>query len=75
MLKVRGQLRVWRMTALDNKAIVQQFYDGWNAGTIDFAELFHPDVTNNQPDREPEVGLDKFRHAIEGVMSAVPDST
>jgi predicted ester cyclase len=63
------------MTALDNKAIVQQFYDEWNAGAIDFDHLFHPGVTNNQPNRDPEVGLDKFRQAIDGVMSAVPDST
>jgi predicted ester cyclase len=63
------------MTAPENKAIVQRFYDGWNAGAIDFDQLVHPDVTNHQPDRDPEVGLDTFRKAIEGVMSAVPDST
>jgi predicted ester cyclase len=63
-----------RMTLEENKAIVQRFYDGWNAGAIDFERLFRPDVTNHQPDREPEVGLDQFRRAIEGVMSAVPDS-
>ena len=63
------------MTAHDNKAIVQQFYDGWNAGEIDFDQLFRPDVTNHQPDRDPEVGLEKFRQAVEGVMRAVPDST
>ena len=63
------------MTAPDNKAIVQQLYDEWNAGAIDFDQLFHSDVVNHQPDRDPEVGIDKFRQAIEGVMSAVPDST
>ena len=63
------------MTAHENKAIVQQFCDEWNAGAIDFDQLFRPDVTNHQPDRDPEVGLDKFRQAIEGVMGAVPDST
>jgi predicted ester cyclase len=36
--------------------------------------LVHVDVTNHQPDRDPEVGLDKFRQAIEGVMSAISDS-
>jgi predicted ester cyclase len=36
--------------------------------------LVHPDVANHQPDRDPEVGLDKFRQAIEGVMGAVGDS-
>jgi predicted ester cyclase len=58
-----------------NKAIVQQFYDEWNAGEIDFDRLVHPDVTNHQPGREPENGLEFFRRAIEGVMGAVPDST
>jgi predicted ester cyclase len=53
---------------------VQEFYDQWNSGAIDFERLVHPDVTNHQPDRDPEVGLDKFRQAIEGVMGAVPDS-
>ena len=57
-----------------NKVIVQEFYDQWNSGLIDFERLVHPDVTNHQPDRDPETGLDKFRQAIEGVMSAVPDS-
>jgi predicted ester cyclase len=58
-----------------NKAVVQDFYDGWNAGAIDFEQLVHLDVTNHQPDRDPETGLENFRRAIEGVMSAVPDST
>jgi predicted ester cyclase len=57
-----------------NKAVVQEFYDQWNSGAIDFERLVHPDVTNHQPDRDPETGLDAFRQAIEGVMSAVPDS-
>jgi predicted ester cyclase len=59
----------------ENKAIVQQFYDEWNAGEIDFDRLVHPDVTNHQPGRDPESGLEMFRRAIEGVMGAVPDST
>ena len=63
------------MTAPDNKTVVQDFYDGWNSGAIDFERLVHPDVTNHQPDRDPETGLDEFRKAIEGVMSAGPDST
>jgi predicted ester cyclase len=58
-----------------NKAVVEDFCDGWNAGAIDFGRLVHPEVTNDQPDRDPETGLDKFSRAIEGVMSAVPDST
>ena len=57
-----------------NKSIVQEFYDQWNARSIDFDRLVHPDVANHQPDRNPEVGLDKFRQAIQGVIGAVPDS-
>jgi predicted ester cyclase len=63
------------VTAQENKAIVQQFYDEWTAGAIDFERLVHPEITNHQPDRDPETGLETFRRAIEGVMSAVPDST
>jgi predicted ester cyclase len=63
------------MSGQENKAIVQEFYDQWNSGAIDFERLVHPDVTNHQPDRNPETGLDKFRKAIEGVTGAVPDSS
>ena len=62
------------MTPEENKSVVQEFYDQWNSGAIDFERLVHPNITNHQPDRDPEVGLDKFRQAIEGVMGAVPDS-
>jgi steroid delta-isomerase-like uncharacterized protein len=58
----------------ENKSVVQEFYDQWNSGGIDFDRLVHEDVTNHQPDREPETGLDTFRRAIDGVMAAVPDS-
>jgi predicted ester cyclase len=58
----------------ENKSIVQAFYDQWNTGTIDFENLVDQDVANHQPDRDPETGRDRFRQAIEGVMSAVPDS-
>ncbi|MFN2612500.1 MAG: ester cyclase [Solirubrobacterales bacterium] len=58
----------------DNKSQVREFYDQWNAGAIDFERLVHPDIANHQPDREPEIGLDQFRQAIDGVMGAVPDS-
>ncbi len=57
-----------------NKSIVQEFYDQWNSGAIDFERLVDPDITNHQPDRDSETGLEKFRQAIEGVMGAVPDS-
>ena len=63
------------MSPQENKAIVQEFYDQWNSGAIDFERLVHPDITNHQPDRNPETGLDKFRQAIEGVTGAVPDSS
>ena len=62
------------MPPSDNRSVVQEFYDQWNSGTIEFDRLFHEDVTNHQPDRDPETGLDKFRQAIAGVMGAVPDS-
>ena len=62
------------MTPRDNKSIVQEAYDQWNSGAIDFERLVHADVINHQPDREPERGLDKFRRAIDGVMGVVPDS-
>ena len=63
------------MTPDENKAVIQEFYEQWTAGAIDFDRLVWADVTNHQPDREPEHGLDVFRGAIEGVMRAVPDST
>jgi predicted ester cyclase len=62
------------MTPDENKAVIQEFYDQWTAGAIDFDRLVWADVTNNQPDREPERGVDVFRRAIEGVMGVVPDS-
>ena len=62
------------MTADESNAVVQQFYDEWNVGAIDFERLVHPDVINHQPGRDPEAGLDAFRQAIEGVMHAVPES-
>jgi predicted ester cyclase len=58
----------------ENKSVVQEFYDQWSSGAIDFARLVHTEVANHQPDKEPEIGLDKFRRAIEGVMGAIPDS-
>ena len=62
------------MTRDENKAVIQELYDQWTAGAIDFDRLVHADVTNHQPDREPERGLDVFRRAIQGVMGVVPDS-
>lgn len=58
----------------ENKSVVQEFYDQWSSGAIDFARLVHTEVANHQPAKEPEIGLDKFRRAIEGVMGAIPDS-
>jgi predicted ester cyclase len=62
------------MSLDEHKSIVREFYEQWNAGAIDFERLVHPEVSNHQPDREPEVGLGAFQRAIDGVMSAVPDS-
>jgi ketosteroid isomerase-like protein len=56
------------MPTPDNKSVVQGFYDQWNSGAIDFDSLVREDVTNHQPDREPDTGLDKFRQAVSGVM-------
>jgi predicted ester cyclase len=62
------------MTPGENESLVQEFYDQWNSGVIDFDRLVHADIANHQPEREPEMGRDAFRSAIEGVMKAVPDS-
>ena len=48
------------MTSNENKAVVQEFYDQWTAGEIDLERLVADDVTNHQPDRPLEVGLDCF---------------
>lgn len=58
----------------ESKSVVQEFYDQWNSAAVGFDRLVHVDVTNHQPDRHPQTGLDRFRQAIEGVMAAVPDS-
>jgi predicted ester cyclase len=62
------------MTPEENKRVVQEFYDQWSAGAIDFARLVDAAVVNHQPDQEPEAGLENFQRAIAGVMRAVPDS-
>jgi hypothetical protein len=54
------------LTPEEKKAVIQEFYDQWTAGAIDFDRLVHADVTNYQPDRAPERGLEVFRRAIEG---------
>jgi predicted ester cyclase len=62
------------MAVAENKSVVQEFYDQWTAGSIDFDRLVHPEVANHQPQSEPDVGRERFRKAVEGVMGAVPDS-
>jgi predicted ester cyclase len=62
------------MTPRDTASVVEQFYEQWNSGAIDFERLTHPKIANHQPEREPEVGREVFRQAIESVMRAVPDS-
>ena len=62
------------MTLSDNKSVVQEFYDQWNRGDIDFDQLVREAVTNHQPNTDPETGLQRFRQAVAGVMGAVPDS-
>ena len=63
------------MTPPENESLVQEFYDQWNSGAIDFDRLVHPEIANHQPEREPEIGREAFRMAIEGVMQSVPDSS
>ena len=62
------------MPTAGNGSVVQEFYDQWNRGAIDFDRMVHEDVTNHQPNMDPETGLKRFRQAIAGVMGAVPDS-
>jgi predicted ester cyclase len=62
------------MTPPASESVVQEFYEQWNSGSIDFERLIHEEIANHQPEREPELGRDAFRTAINGVMGAVPDS-
>ena len=62
------------MTPRESASVVEEFYEQWNSGAIDFERLVHPKIANHQPDREAEVGREAFRQAIESVMGAVPDS-
>ena len=54
--------------------LVRRFYQGWNNGSIDFADLVAEDIVNHQPEAEPEHGRQRFEEAVKGVMRAVPDS-
>ena len=54
--------------------VVRRFYEGWNNGSIDFADLVAEDIVNHQPEAEPEQGRQRFEEAVKGVMRAVPDS-
>jgi predicted ester cyclase len=62
------------MMSLAIESVVQDFYEQWNSGTIDFERLIHEEIANHQPEREPDLGRDAFRNAINSVMGAVPDS-
>jgi predicted ester cyclase len=62
------------VSAEANKAVIQAFYDQWNAGAIDFEHLVDRGIANHQPGSGPDTGLDRFRQSVEGVMRAVPDS-
>jgi steroid delta-isomerase-like uncharacterized protein len=57
-----------------NGDVVRRFYEGWNSGSIDFAELVADGIVNHQPEAEPERGRRQFADAIGRVMAAVPDS-
>src|SRR5262245_39255971 len=54
--------------------VVRRFYEGWNNGAIDFADLVADAIVNHQPEAEPEQGRQRFEDAVGGVMRAVPDS-
>jgi predicted ester cyclase len=62
------------VSAEADKAVIQAFYDQWNAGAIDFEHLVDRGIANHQPGSRPDTGLDRFRQSVEGVMRAVPDS-
>ena len=53
--------------------LVRRFYEGWNNGSIDFADLVAEDIVNHQPEAEPETTA-ALRGSGQGVMRAVPDS-
>ena len=57
-----------------NAGVVRRFYEGWNAGAIDFESLVDDDIVNHQPEVEPERGRRPFAEAVSRVMAAVPDS-
>jgi steroid delta-isomerase-like uncharacterized protein len=57
-----------------NGDVVRRFYECWNSGDINFAELVAEDMVNHQPEAEPERGRSRFADAIGRVMAAVPDS-
>jgi predicted ester cyclase len=62
------------MAPHESASVVEEFYEQWNSGAIDFERPVHPKIANHQPEREPEVGREAFREAIGSVMGAVPDS-
>jgi ketosteroid isomerase-like protein len=49
---------------LSNADIVRRFYEGWNRGDINFAELVAEDIVNHQPEAEPARGRSRFADAI-----------
>ena len=62
------------MNSHSTEDLVRRFYEGWNNGSIDFADLVAEDIVNHQPEAEPEHGRQRFEEAVKGVMRAVPDS-
>jgi predicted ester cyclase len=72
--KARTIDRRLAMTSNETTSVVEEFYEQWNSGAIDFERLVHAKIANHQPEQEAEVGSEAFRQAIEGVMEAVPDS-
>ena len=61
-------------SGLSNGDVVRRFYEAWNSGDINFADLVAEGIVNHQPEAEPERGRSRFVDAIGGVRAAVPDS-
>src|SRR5438132_169654 len=61
-------------SGLSNRDVVRRFYEDWNSGDINFADLVAEDIVNHQPETEPERGRSRFADAVGRVMAAVPDS-
>jgi ketosteroid isomerase-like protein len=51
---VRKSSREINVARVEQRDVVRLFYDGWNCGDINFADLVAADIVNRQPEAEPE---------------------